>query len=177
MPLTTNPPSRLLLLPRGGGAVNANASGFGALIKTPSTIYAELEKTNTYIETLGLEIAESPNVDPNLVRAWDLFAQEWREWYGGGGVWFFGSGPSTWWGSTYDQAIDYQRRAEQFRKLFVAGGGKTSTSETATPPEPDANPENISLVKWVVAGIAIVAVAYMAGPLIRGASKAAAPKS
>ena len=177
MPFLPNQPAPLVRLPRSGGVVNVHGSGFGessSLILTPSTIQAELEKTNTYIETLDAEIRSFEGIDPGLLRAWSFFVDEWLTWYGAGGVWFFGSGPSTFWGSTYQQALDYQRRAEEFRAKFVAVGGKTATSPQATPPAPPTDPEKLSTVKWVVAGVAIVAVAYLAGPLIRGASKKAA---
>jgi hypothetical protein len=152
--------------------VNAHSSGFG-IVTMPSAIQAELQKTYTYLKTLDGEIRATPDIDAGFFRAWELFVDEFLTWYGDGGVWMFGSGPSTLWYSTYGQAQDYQRRAEEFRAKFVAMGGKTATSPKATPPEPPVDPEKLSVVKWVVAGVALVAIAYVAGPLVRGVGKKA----
>lgn len=174
MPIESRPQSPYFLpWQHVGHASMVQADGsLGSPIKMPSTIEAELRKTSTYIETLAAEISVTRGLDSTFLDAWAAFLKEWRTWYGSGGVWFFGEGPSTLWGSTWDTAQEYGRRAEQFRASFVAAGGKTGTPSEVTPPEPDNTPELSSTIKWVVAGIAIVAVAYVAGPLVRGAGKA-----
>lgn len=176
MPLTTQRAAAPVVLSyRDRSGSNVVSSGMGAWINTPDSVAAEVEKTNTYIATLNQEIESTKTIDAALLTSWRNFYAEFQKWYGNGPVWFFGSGPSTWWGSTLDTAADYQARAEQFRNAFVAGGGWTGVPEKATPPKPED--EKTSLIKWVIVGVSIVAVAYVAGPLVRGIGGAAAKAS
>jgi hypothetical protein len=106
----------------------ADDDDVGALVVTPSAIKDEMDTVDAFVRQLDVDIQAS-NVRQPFKDAFNAFRDEWRR---------FNAEHETWWGrlwgAVYEKATDYRRRAEEWRKAFLAEGGYTAVPSVAPPP-------------------------------------------
>jgi len=124
------------------------------IIWTPASVAAELEKTQTYINTLDRDMMTGAGAGfdqtARVRTAWIPFVDEFRAW--------IKSSPSTWWGATAKKAREYQHRAEQYRAMLEKiPNAKPTGPSKATPTD---GPSSSDLWKYALGAAGVVAAFF-----------------
>lgn len=101
-----------------------------------------------------------------FVHSFGEFEMEWEGFYNGHSKWH-----QRMWRGSYDQALDYRKRAKAWREKFQAMGGTPSAPEPHIPKEggPLGDGFDLKPILWVAGGIAALALA--GPPVIRALRK------
>lgn len=117
----------------------------GALIVTPGAIKDEIETVNAGVKQLDSDIMSS-KVRDAFKKAWRLFASEWQRFYASKQGWWARS-----WGSTWEKAVDYRKRVDEWRTAFQREGGQ-STGPTLNVPVKGGGG---SFKWWAIGGLVV----------------------
>jgi len=140
------------------GASHRNASWWA--IKTPGVILEEINTTDTAVNALGRDIADTFH-EPlaaqqrAFVDQWKAFAAEWKEFVDSHTHWY-----DRMWRGSYDKAIEFREGVLKWRKRFEELGGKPTAPPPIMPPDdgkphPESGPWKSILL---VAGIGAAAL-------------------
>jgi hypothetical protein len=100
-----------------------------------------------------------------FVHEWGEFEREWEGFFNSHSRWH-----QRMWRGTYDQALDYRKRAKLWREKFQTFGGTPSTPEPQIPTEGGPLGDlDWKTFAWVAGGVAAVALA--GPPLVRALRK------
>jgi hypothetical protein len=97
------------------------------------------------------------------VRAgWDAFFKSWVSFFNETGCGFLVFGCA----NKFDEARDYEKKLAEWQAELQAKGCALNSPKVRPPEAPDLSP-----LKWVAGAAALIAIAYIASPLIMGARK------
>jgi hypothetical protein len=99
----------------------------GALIRSPGAIKSEMDTVDAGVKQLDSDIMAS-TVRQAFKQSWRVFVGEWQKFYAGHQSW-----TSRLWHAAYEKTIEYRRRLEEWRQLFVREGG-SATGPSFAPP-------------------------------------------
>lgn len=129
-------------------------------VKTPGVILDEIATTDTAVNSLGRDIADTFH-EPLAVQQrafvdqWKTFTAEWKEFVDSHTHWY-----DRMWRGSYDKAIEFRDRVLGWRKRFEELGGKPTAPPPIMPPDdgkphPESGPWRSILL---VAGIGAAAL-------------------
>lgn len=139
------------------GASRRNASWWA--VKTPGVILDEINTTDTAVNALGRDIADTFHEPLSVqqrafIDQWKAFTAEWREFVDSHTHWY-----DRMWRGSYDKAIEFRERVLGWRKRFEELGGKP-TAPLPVMPSDDGKPSQSGPWKSIllVAGIGAAAL-------------------
>jgi hypothetical protein len=128
-------------------------------VKTPGVILDEIHTTDTAVNALGRDIADTFHeplaVQRAFVDQWKAFTAEWKEFVDSHTHWY-----DRMWRGSYDKAIEFRAQVLGWRNRFEQLGGKPTAPPPIMPPDdgkphPESGPWNSILL---VAGIGAAAL-------------------
>lgn len=134
-----------------GSAYKRGASVSGAIWSTPGEQLAAIRTARQVIEALNRDIQAGKSKLPgNFLVSWSKFVSEFLKFEkeNGEGIAGFAARFAT--GGPGDKALDFQRRALEWRGTFEGYGGKTTTPKQA--PLKPSGPD-LEIVKWAALGL------------------------
>ena len=101
--------------------------------------------------------------EPEFVKAWDRFYVEWDNWYAGNKNW-----TARMWGGAWEKAIEYRKRANQWRERFEKLDPARNHVASPKPPVPDDPWDDLGddVRKWLKWGAVAVAGLVVLPPVI-----------
>lgn len=145
-----------------GAASMGNA---GVDLKMPSNIRDEILTVGVQVGALDKLVAQAQaarKIPPDFVLGWTAFKGEWNA---------FSSSHQSWlsrtWYASYEKAVEYRRRLEDFRTKF-----EQLTGTKVNYPSPGANPAGVEPDgagfpwRWVVGGGVAIGLLYGASKLL-----------
>lgn len=131
-----------------------NGQSLGAGIVLPTTIRNEMDAVNQLIDGLGVAVNERRGkIAASTVKHFEQFWNEWKV--------FYARNAASWSGSVYDQAVDFRRRAVEWRDRLAKAGADV-TPERLAPAEDTTK----SVLMKIGIGVVVLTGLFIAGKLV-----------
>ncbi len=129
------------------------ALGAGAVdVAMPGNIRDEIVTIGVAFSTLDKAIqAARASLPPDFVSGWAAFLKEWQGFANAHATWL-----SNVWYKSYEKALEYRKRLEDWRQKFIGLGGKISTPSPGAAPGGAGGGINWKLLLYVGAGVGAV---------------------
>ncbi len=101
--------------------------------------------------------------EPAFVKSWDRFYMEWDNWFAGNKNW-----TARMWGGAWEKAIEYRKRANQWRARFEALDPKRNKLPSPKPTIPENSWEELGsdVQRWFKWGVTAVAALAIVPPIL-----------
>lgn len=138
------------------GAACRAAAGMGGAgvvdVAMPGNIRDEILTIGTEFKILDASVlAARASLPPDFVTGWSAFRTEWET---------FARNHSSWldnvWYKSYEKALEYRKRLEDWRQRFIGYGGRISTPSPGAAPGGSGPGINWKMLLYVAAGIGAV---------------------
>jgi choline dehydrogenase-like flavoprotein len=144
------------------GNIGMGNIGDGGIIVGPGDIAAEMKTLNAFIESLNADVTNqllATGREGRWVTTWRTFRREWQA--------FRDKNSGFWgriWGSTYDEVLQYRKRAQAFSEQFRTFGATQVTGPALPAPisPPVGDELAVAFRRLAIGGAAVLGLLYVA---------------